>query len=197
MTENDPKQVIIEYISEPLGQIEPEPPLPPGVEHKGYRGITRKGGGLGAKVQTIRFLQERTLPDLQLHALTFENEDGQQEHYIWCVRQDMPGHWRSAGGANFHPAENISRGHPWVNLAGGWSRNFLWAGGRVLDDGLDVVRVRLISENGIVLEDTVQDGLALFISDRWVERPLQVELYDRSEKLLGTHQALKTPEHQV
>ncbi len=67
----------------------------------------------------------------------------------------------------------------------------------MLDYGLEVVRVRLISENGIVLEDTVQDGLALFISDRWVERPLQVELYDRSEKLVGRHQALKTPEHKV
>ena len=165
MPENDPKQVIIDYISEPLGQIEPEPPLPPGIERKGPQPVSRKGGGLGAKAQTIRFLQQRTLPDLQLHALTFENEDGRQEYYFWCVRQDVPGHWRSAGGANYHPAESISRGYPWVNLAGGWSRNLLWAGGRVLDDGLDVVRVRLISENGIVLEDTVQDGLALFISN--------------------------------
>ncbi len=194
MTGNDPKQVIIEYISQPLGPIEPEPPLPPGFERKEPQGILRKGGGLGAKVQTILFLQERSLPDLQLHAVTFENEDGQQEYYIWCVRQDMPGHWRSAGGANFHPTENISRGRPWVNLAGGWNRDFLWAGGCVLDNGHDVVRVRLISENGIVLEDTVQDGLALFLSNRWVERPLQVELYDRSGKLVGTHQALKTPE---
>jgi hypothetical protein len=172
MTESDPKQVIIEHISEPLGQIEPEPALPSGIERKGIRGITRKGGGLGAKVQTIRFLQERTLPDLRLHAVTFENEDGRQDWWFCCVRQYLPGHWRSAGGANFHPAKNISREHPWINLAGGWNRDFLWAGGRVLDNGLDVVRVRLISENGIVLEDTVQDGLALFLSNQWVERPL-------------------------
>ena len=195
MTGKDPKQVIIEYISQPLGPIEPASPLPPGFERKEPQGIMRKDGGLGAKVQTIRFLQERSLPDLQLHAVTFENEDGQQEYYFWCVRQDMPGHWWSAGGANFHPTENILRGRPWVNLAGGWNRDFLWAGGRVLDNGLDVVRVRLISENGIELEDTVQDGLALFLSNRWVERPLQVELYDRSGKLVGTHQALKIPEY--
>ncbi len=82
-------------------------------------------------------------------------------------------------------------------MAGGWNRDLLWAAGRVLDNGLDVVRVRLISENGIVLEDTVQDGLVLFLSDQWVERPLQVELYDRSGKLVGAHQALKTPEHRL
>lgn len=81
MTGNDPKQAIIEYISQPLGQIEPAPPLPPGIERKGTQGIMRKGGGLGAKVQTIRFLQEQSLPDLQLHVVTFENEDGQQGYY--------------------------------------------------------------------------------------------------------------------
>ena len=125
MTENDPKQVIIEYISEPLGQIEPEPALPPGIERKGTRGITRKGGGLGAKVQTIRFLQE---------------------HYFLCVRQDIPGYWRTVGGANFHPGEENmpNRSYPWVNLAGGWNRDLFWAGGRVLDNGLDVVRVSVI-----------------------------------------------------
>ena len=88
-----------------------------------------------------------------------------------------------------------NRSYPWVNLAGGWNRDLFWAGGRVLDNGLDVVRVRLISENGIVLEDTVQDRLALFVSNKWVERPLKVELYDRSGKMVGTHQALKTPEY--
>jgi len=40
------------------------------------------------------------------------------------------------------------RNYPWVNLAGGWSRDLFWAGGSVLDNGLDLVRVRLISGNG-------------------------------------------------
>ena len=197
MTENDPKQVIIEHISEPLAQIEPESILRPDIKRKGIRGVTRKGGGLGAKVQTIRFLQERTLPGLQLHAVTFENEDGQQEWWFCCVQQYLPDHWWSVGGVNFDPAEKISREHPRVNLVGGWSEDFFWAGGCVIDNDLDVVRVRLISENGIVLEDIVQDGLAIFLSDQWVERPLQVELYDRSGKLVGMHQALKTPEHKL
>lgn len=63
--------------------------------------------------------------------------------------------------------------------------------GRVLDNGLNVVRVRLLSANGITLEDMVQDGLVLFVSDRWVQRPVHMELYDRSKALVGMHQALK------
>ena len=82
------------------------------------------------------------------------------------------------------------RAYAWANLAGGWKDNLLWAGGRVLDNGLNVVRVSLISNNGIALEDTVQDSLVLFVSDQWVQRPLRVELYDPSGNLVGTHQAL-------
>jgi hypothetical protein len=60
------------------------------------------------------------------------------------------------------------RGYPWVNLAGSGRGGLLWAGGRVLDNGLDVIHVHLIAANSIVLEDTVQDGLVLFMTDQGV-----------------------------
>lgn len=55
MTENDPKQVIIEHISEPLAQIELEPVLRPDIKRKGIRGITRKGEGLERKFRRYAF----------------------------------------------------------------------------------------------------------------------------------------------
>jgi hypothetical protein len=82
------------------------------------------------------------------------------------------------------------RGNPSVNLGAGWRGDLFWAGGRVHNKGLDVVRVRLISANNIILEDLVQDGLVLFVSDQAVQRPLQAELFDRSGKVVGTHQVL-------
>ena len=197
MIESNPKQVIIEYISRPLAPLELAPPPPPDAPLQGQPGMIRRGGGLGAKVATIHFLQERNLPNRQLHIVTFENEEGYHDQWLCCVLQDRPKHWRYAGGANIgHVNEMPRRGYPWVNMAGGWKGNLLWAGGHVLDNGLDVVRVRLISENGIILEDTVQDGLVLFITDQWVQRPLQVELYNRSGKMVGTHQVLpwKSPQ---
>ncbi len=60
------------------------------------------------------------------------------------------------------------------------------ANGEVIDNGFDVVRVRLVNEAGDVFEDTVQDGLVLFatIQDQEVQWPLQAELYNRAGKLV-------------
>jgi hypothetical protein len=62
-----------------------------------------------------------------------------------------------------------------------------WAGGHVIDNGLDVARVRLTGSNGQVLEDTVDDGLVLFVTDQKVRVPVQIELYNRSGEVVGKH----------
>jgi hypothetical protein len=191
MMEQDAKQAIIDYISQPPGTLQPSSP-PHGVDQsRGWSGEVRSGGGLGAKPTTIRFFQERKLPHLQVHEVTFENETGKVEHWLCFMRQDGQGHWRLAGGGNVaEVGHSPKRSHPYANLAGGGGEGGFWAGGRVISNGLDMVRVRLISKNGNVLEDTVQDGLVLFVSDQNVQMPIKVELYDRSGKLVATHQAL-------
>ena len=35
MSEHDPKQAIIDYVSQPLGPLEPSPPPPPDVQGQG------------------------------------------------------------------------------------------------------------------------------------------------------------------
>lgn len=188
MTAHDPKQAISEYVSLPLGIVHPNPPLPVPAQGQRPRGELRRGGGLGAQVGTIRFFQERLLPHRQIHEVTFEGEAGQLQHWFCFVVQEQQGGWRMVGGANIANAKHSPvRDHPWINLAGGGWEDQFWAGGRVLDNGLDVVRVRLISKNGQVLEDLVQDGLVLFISDQKIQMPVQVELYDRAGNLVGTH----------
>jgi hypothetical protein len=188
MVEHDPRQAITEYVGLPLGIVQPNPPLHAPAQGQRFQGELRRGGGLGARDGTIRFFQERRLPDRQLHEITFEDEAGQHEHWLCFVVQDQQGGWRMGGGANVSDAKHApGRDHPWANLAGGGWEDRFWAGGRVLDNGLDVVRVRLISKNGKVLEDLVQDGLVLFITDQKIQVPVQVELYDRAGNLVGTH----------
>lgn len=187
MIARDPKQVILDYLCQPLGQLQPSPPPPPGVPLTGWRAESRCGGGLGAKAATVQFLQERRLSDRQVHLVAFENEMGQQKQWICCIKASASGDWQFVGGASIGGAETMpKRDYPSVNLARG-GRDLLWAGGRVLDQGLGVIRVRLLSANNIVLEDTVQDGLVLFVTDEEVRGPIQVELYDRSGKVVGTH----------
>src|SRR5215469_12418908 len=57
--------------------------------------------------------------------------------------------------------------------------------GEVVDHGFDITRVRLISPNGVALEDTVQDGLVLLVSDQPIFTPLQAELYNRAGDLVS------------
>lgn len=56
MTENEPKQVIIDYLCRPLGVVEPSHPSPVTGENT-WRGVTHRGGGLGAKAATVQFLK--------------------------------------------------------------------------------------------------------------------------------------------
>jgi len=69
--------------------------------------------------------------------------------------------------------------------------NPFYAYGEVVDHGFDIVRVRLISPNGVVLEDRVQDGLVLFFSDQPVFTPLQAELYNRTGQLVSSQTVLQ------
>jgi hypothetical protein len=76
-----------------------------------------------------------------------------------------------------------------VNLSGGgWPLHF-HAGGYVVGNGLDITRVRLLSTNGTVIEDTVVDTIVLFFTDQEVVFPLQAELYDQQGKLVAKHNA--------
>jgi hypothetical protein len=61
----------------------------------------------------------------------------------------------------------------------------------VVDHGFDITRVRLISPNGVVLEDRVQDGLVLFVSDQPIFTPLQAELYNRAGELVSSQMVLQ------
>jgi len=196
MTEYDPKQVIIDYLSLPEGEIISQPdPDTPAVLKDGRLvrpGILRRGGGMGAKPASVRFLKERSIPHRQVHAVTFEDETGQQWDYVCFVAQDAKGRWHfESGGGGGGTGGDIkcypARSDPWANLAGGGWEDRFWAGGHVIDNGLDVTRVRLTGSNGQVLEDTVDDGLVLFVTEQKVRVPIQVELYNRSGEVVGKH----------
>ena len=140
-----------------------------------------------AKATTIHFLQQRSLPHCQIHAVTFDNEEGQQ-HWLCVVRQDEQDRWFfQSGGPLGEAIDSSTRNSPWVNLAAGNNKNTFWAGGSVITHGLDIKRVHLISPNGEILEDTVQGNLVLFLSSQTFQWPLQVELYDAKEVVVGSH----------
>lgn len=184
MDGSDPKQVIVDWLARPSVVTSESPVLGEG----GWRGQRRQGGH-DADPTTIRFLKERSIPGYQLHAVMFENGSPYAMRMIVGAAQDAAGAWRVRGGAGGGGDAPI-REHPWVNLGGwGWSAEFR-AGGHVVNNGLDIAIVRLVAGNGLTLEDTVDDGLVLFVTDQRVELPIQAELYDRSGMLVAHHEAI-------
>ncbi len=195
MSEDILKQVIIDFLCLPEGDLvtQPDTNTPPAQRDGFWVGTVRRGGGMGARASTIKFLKERSIARRQVHTVTFEDEAGQPNHFVCFVTQDAQGRWHfemGGGGAGSsgndlpcHPRRN----HPWANLAGGGWEDRFWAGGPVVDNGLNVTRVRLTGSNGQALEDTVDDGLVLFVTDQKVRVSVQVELYNRAGKLVGQH----------
>jgi hypothetical protein len=138
---------------------------------------------------TVRFLKKREAPPRQLWYVTFDADGGWrgEEHWQWTVlvTEEERGQWSAhgvAGGSGDPPV----CGSPWANLGGNWGREGFCAGGTVEDAGKGVARVRLTDAEGRAFEDTVDDGVVLFISDEPVAMPMRVHLYDAGGRVVGT-----------
>jgi hypothetical protein len=148
--------------------------------------------GVKADPATIQFLGERSIPGHRLYAVTFYDLAGQSYSGHCVIEQDKAGDWRVWGGSWSKNAQMPSpRTYPYVHLGGGGGYGHaFYACGTVSAQGYTIARVRLISKNGIELEDMVKGGLVLFLTDQDVALPVQVELYDQDNNLVSRHRAL-------
>jgi len=184
MASGSPEDVIRDYLSSPHVPVATQP-VPGTVGWRSEVGW----GGCDAKPETIHFVKVRGIPGRQAHAVTFETQAGQLMGYVCFAHQDDAGDWRFVGGAGGSANGSPQRDEPWVNLGGGrWPTQF-YAGGRVLDDGKGVVRVRLHAANGVMLEDTVDDGVVLFLTDAEIRVPVEAELIDGAGTVVSRHVA--------
>jgi len=149
-------------------------------------------GGLDALPESIVFVKERHLPKRAACTVRFTDSQGMKKRFTVSLTQADDGVWRvmgGAGGSAEDPPEHAStRGHPWANLGGGgWPRQF-YAGGAIEEDN-GIALVSLRSANGVELEDTVETGEVIFLTDDVVQTPIEVDLYDGAGNLVGRHTA--------
>ena len=82
------------------------------------------------------------------------------------------------------------RRHPWISFgAWGWPR-FFCGGGKVIGaDSERATHARLRFADGTTLEDSIDEGVALFMTDGPVKMPVTVEILDRTGAMLTTYEA--------
>ncbi len=138
---------------------------------------------------TIQFLKARCVPLYQVHSVSVQETTGQrwrftflltQKEGVWCVKT-------SGGGPEgvFNEPQEL-HDCPWVRLETLSMGNEFYAFGEVLDKGYQIARVRLLDQGELVLEDTVQNGIVLFVSEQPpTVPPIQLELYNTSNTIVS------------
>lgn len=183
MTVPGPEQTIREYLTAGRARVAAHPVS----GAQGWQAETWMGG-FDAIPETVQFGKMRGDSRRQVYLVSFETRAGRKMRFACLVRRDDAGAWRFAGCAGGGVDGSPQRGHAWVNLGGGWGP--FYAGGAILEDGGEVARVRLRAADGTTLEDTVEDGLVLFITDDEMRRPVMAELIDRSGRVTSQHEAM-------
>lgn len=109
-------------------------------------------------------------------AVEFEDTEARPWHCVFGAVQQPDGTWKAGGGSGGIVSPEPQPRGPWANFGGwGWPR-FLCLGGRVHGEG--IAQVRLIDAVGRTIEDSVDDGIALLLSNEPVEMPCRIELRD-------------------
>src|SRR3984893_778053 len=180
----DPRQAIVAQLAQPRGKPLWQSAPSPG----GWRRAISRGGGHDADPDTMRFVKQRGIPGHELHAVAFADRDGRNYRFLVGVVRDASG-WEVkgiAGGGGGDPP----RDQPWINFCGwGWPRSFRGGGWVIGNGSRAAARVRLHFRRGPMLEDTVDDGVALLIADARVDVPATAEILDAKGSLLTSHSA--------
>ncbi len=108
-------------------------------------------------------------------------------NFFYHVEEVGDGKWRINGGYGEsagwprHPS-------PRAYIGGSASdTNEFEAGGFVEHNEYTIARVQLVSTNNIVLEDTVEHDVVLFLSDQFIKHPIEARLYDAQGAIINTH----------
>lgn len=153
-----------------------------------------------ARPESIQIVKELGNPDHCCYALRYEDLQGQPRICFCGVTRWDSGLWLITAicwDRYFtHKVEKPGQQQPWLplwhvqtdppSLHGRALRAPLIAG-LVIDNGFEVTCVRLVDRNGLTLEDTVDDGLVLFLSGQPLVEPIMTELYDSAGRPVGQH----------
>jgi hypothetical protein len=141
---------------------------------------------------SIEVLSEREAGDRCGVALTVNDATGERYLIIRELVRDLgaPGGWRSGGGSE-GPARILpDKPDPYLSMYAVATGGSFFAGGRVQSTSAAVARVRLVWDDGYVLDDEPQNGAVLFFGARDSVDYATVEFLDSAGRLIGAHTRL-------
>jgi hypothetical protein len=148
--------------------------------------------GLGepaaADVATLRFLKVRETDELQCLAIEWHDQTGEYWSGILGLSRSPDARWDvDGGGWGSGPPPDLGIDEPRAHLAGGWNDHFC-LGSWVYDPTGTIAFARLVSGDTVLAEDTVDDGVIVFLGAVPFGPDPMVELYDSEGSLVVRHE---------
>ena len=175
-----PSQVLIAELAR-RGQSQPRRVPPPGI-------------GLPKRLQapdmrSVRVVRERRTGDRCGVAVTVSDATGERYRVVRELQREA-GVWRLGGG--FEGPDRVLPGKPdpYVSLGALFSGLSFFASGVVQSSRFEVARVRVVWDDGQVLEDAVEKGVVFFFGSRESLDAARAECFDSEGLLIGTHEIL-------
>ena len=141
-----------------------------------------------ADLATVRYLRGKGIVGHQCHAIEWRDDSGGYWSGVLGVTQRPNGQWEvDGGGWGSGPRPDLGLDVPRAFLAGSWGDHFC-LGSWVYDPTRGVAFARLLSDNTVVAEDSVDNGIVLFLGSVSVGPNPMVELYDSKGELLARHE---------
>lgn len=135
---------------------------------------------------SVEIVREKQTGNHYVGAVAFEDDTGVQRRGLYGLQRHHDGVWRPNGHC-MGSARPTNERDVWMTW-GGWgggSREMAVVGGWVADPSVSVARA-IDDTTGRVLDDNVENGVALFVFDGYFGRYARMELLDSNGELTRT-----------
>ena len=179
---DDPREAVLQRLCAPpssaVGQGKPKNGV--------AKGWVRGGLPQPADPKTVTFRKERAGVKQRIYAVSYSDTIGQVHFDVVGADQQPDGSWSAGGGAG-GSGNGPVRDKPWVNFGSWWGADLFCAGGLVIGAGADQAQfVELSFADQTTVEDTVDDGVVLFLIEHGVELPATANIFNADRTLLAT-----------
>jgi len=141
-----------------------------------------------ADLATVRYPRRKAIDGYECHAIEWHDKSGGYWSGVFGVIERSTGQWDvDGGGWGAGPSPDFGLDVPVAFLAGIRGDHFC-LGSWAYDPTGDVAFARLVSDDTVLAEDTVVNGILLFLGSGPVGPNPMVELYDKSGVLLSRHE---------